>query len=140
MGPQRWKRVVTGSFCIYQPVPSQGRQVEAAEAVSSHGNVCLLTTVVYSQRGRLRLSQEEHVPLPVTVCPVLLAMLNSSPCYHAVLPAVRHALRHFDRMPSTCVCGKHLQAGRGISSHHGCPQSFYIVRLLNKLLPFCPGA
>lgn len=73
-------------------MPAQGRQVEAAEAVRSHGNVCLLTIVVYSQCERLRLLQEEHVPLPLTVCPVLLAALDSSPCYHAVLPLVRHAL------------------------------------------------
>lgn len=113
--------MVAGSFCIYQSVPAQGRQVE--EAVSSHGNICLFTIAVYSQCERLWLSQEEHVPLPLTVCPVLLAVLDSSPCYHAVLPLIRHALGHFDCMPSTSMCvwqtspsqERHLIPPRGLS-------------------------
>jgi len=59
---------------------------------------------VYSQCERLWLSQEECVPLPVTVSPVLLAVLGSSPCYHAVLPLVRHASGGFDCISSTCAC------------------------------------
>lgn len=82
MGPQKWKRAIAGSFCIYQSVAAQEGWAEAA--VSGHGNTCLLTIVVYSQHERLWLAQEEHVPVSSTVCPVLLAVLVSSTCSHAI--------------------------------------------------------
>lgn len=122
------------SLCLCQPVPAQGQQVEAAGAVGSCGNVCLLTTV-HSQHGRLWLSQEEHVPLAVTItCPVVPAVLDSSPRYCAVLP-VRDGLGHCGHTPVTCV----WQTPPG-QEQRLIPlwlfQNFCGMRQLNKLLPF----
>lgn len=66
----------------------------------------------------------------------LLWWVDSSSCYHVVLPLLKH---HWESLIADCVCEKHPQDRRGISSHHGCPQSFYSMRLFNKLFPFCPG-